>query len=259
MKQKPVSIALAVLLVSGVLAYRVARPFRKPVAHRVSGTRTVDDVLRDLGPAAEARLAPHFVKAGVPFPPSRLALLGFKAEKRLEVWAGVVSSGPSPTESAPTRVGGPSGFDSPWRHIRDYPVLAASGGPGPKLREGDGQVPEGVYRIETLNPQSRYHLSLRLDYPNAFDREQGRRDGRTNLGTDIYIHGGAVSIGCLAMGDEAVEELFVLSARTGLPNIRAILAPSDLRAEPAAADRARAPGWVGDLYDALRAELQPFR
>ena len=232
--------AVALLALAALLFYRFGKPLWKPMAERAVGQRTVETVLRDLGPAAEGRLAPHLAKAGVPLPPARLALLGFKAEKRLEVWAG----------AAP---------DGPWRHVRDYPLLAASGGPGPKLREGDGQVPEGLYRVELLNPRSRYHLSLRLDYPNAFDRERARRDGRPDPGGDIYIHGRSVSIGCLAVGDEAVEELFVLAARTGLPNVRVILAPADFRADPAAAGRLREPAWVGALYAEIRAALGAFR
>ena len=239
MRRKTAVALVALLVAAALLLYRSGKPLWKPMADRATGQRTVETVLRDLGPAAEARMKPHFDKASVPFPPSRLALLGFKAEKRLEVWAGAA--------------------DGPWRHVRDYPVLAASGRPGPKLREGDGRVPEGVYRIELLNPQSRYHLSLRLDYPNAFDRAQAATEGRTSLGGDIYIHGGAVSIGCLAMGDEAVEELFVLAARTGLPNVRVILAPADLRAEGAGGGLVREPGWVGELYDTIQKELQVFR
>jgi hypothetical protein len=240
MKRRTLPVALTLVVMTAVLFYRFGKPLWKPMAEHAGGPRTVETVLRDLGPAAEARLAPHFAKAGVPFPPSRLALLGFKAEKRLEVWVG----------SAP---------DGPWHHVRDYPVLAASGGPGPKLREGDGQVPEGVYRVELLNPKSRYHLSLRLDYPNAFDRAKASQEGRTSLGGDIYIHGGAVSIGCLAMGDAAVEELFVLAARTGLPDVRVILAPADLRTEESAGGLVREPGWAGELYAMIRAELQAFR
>jgi hypothetical protein len=239
MKRRTAVALVALLVAAALLLYRSGKPLWKPMTERATGQRTVETVLRDLGPAAEVRLVPHFAKAGVPFPPPRLALLGFKAEKRLEVWAGVA--------------------DGPWRHVRDYPILAASGRPGPKLREGDGQVPEGLYRVERLNPQSKYHLSLRLDYPNAFDRAKAAQEGRTDLGGDIYLHGGAVSIGCLAMGDEAVEELFVLAVRTGLPNIQVILAPADLRAEGSAGGLVREPGWVGELYAEIRAELQPFR
>jgi hypothetical protein len=105
--------------------------------------------------------------------------------------------------------------DTAARLVHRYPVLAASGALGPKLRQGDLQVPEGVYRVLWLNPNSSYHLSMKLDYPNAFDREHARRDRRTDLGGDIFVHGRAVSIGCVALGDPAIEELFVLAADTG--------------------------------------------
>lgn len=90
-----------------------------------------------------------------------------------------------------------------------YRIAKQSGGPGPKRKEGDRQVPEGFYRIEGLNPKSSYHLSLRLNYPNASDLE--RADPKAP-GSDIYIHGKAVSIGCLAMTDPIIEELYTLVA-----------------------------------------------
>ena len=137
------------------------------------------------------------------------------------------------------------------------PILAASGMAGPKLREGDKQVPEGVYRIELLNPNSRYHLSLRVNYPNAADIEQAGRDGRelSVLGGDIMIHGGAESIGCIAIGDPAVEELFVLVARTGLDNVQLIIAPRDLRQEMPKAGAGDTPRWVAELHEQVRSEM----
>jgi murein L,D-transpeptidase YafK len=138
--------------------------------------------------------------------------------------------------------------------LRSYPVLAASGTAGPKRREGDLQVPEGIYRLTTFNPNSSYHLSVRVDYPNADDRAAARAENRTALGGDIYIHGKAVSIGCLALGDAAIEELYVLLADVGLPQATLILAP---RAEPTA--EPGAPAWITDLYKHLRRELHSVR
>ena len=140
----------------------------------------------------------------------------FKNERRVAVWA---RSGTS------------------WRFIRNYPILAASGHAGPKLRQGDLQVPEGVYRIEHLNPNSSYHLSMKVSYPNAFDRRMAARDGRTRLGGDIFIHGKDVSIGCVALGDRAIEELFTLVAETGHAKVKVIIAPNDLRVAGAAVPR----------------------
>ena len=143
------------------------------------------------------------------------------------------------------------------RFIRSYPSLAASGHAGPKLRQGDYQVPEGVYRIEWLNPNSSYHLSMKVNYPNAFDLRMARRDGRKNLGGDIFIHGRNVSIGCVALGDPAIEELFTLAADTGHQRIRVIIAPNDLRTSGAVL-RETAPLWVAELYRTVAAALAQF-
>ncbi len=73
-----------------------------------------------------------------------------------------------------------------------------------------------------MNPNSAYHLALRLNYPNAYDRELARHERRTNLGGDIMIHGSNLSVGCLAMGDMAAEDLFGMAADTGINNIEVI-------------------------------------
>ena len=90
--------------------------------------------------------------------------------------------------------------------FRSYPICAFSGDPGPKLRTGDGQAPEGFYAVSEgrMNPHSSYHLSFDLGYPNAFDRAHGR------TGSALMVHGNCVSIGCYAMGDEAIEEIWTL-------------------------------------------------
>ncbi len=83
-----------------------------------------------------------FETAKAAWPPSEIGLVAIKDEKILELFA---------------RSDGGA-----WTLIHRYPVLAASGGPGPKLRQGDRQVPEGVYGISFLNPNSRYDVSLRV-------------------------------------------------------------------------------------------------
>jgi hypothetical protein len=100
-------------------------------------------------------------------------------------------------------------------------------------------------------------LSLRVDYPNAADIQQAGRDGRdlSVLGGDIMIHGGAESIGCIAIGDPAVEELFVLVARTGFDNVRLIIAPRDLRQKTPEPGGDVGPSWVAELYEQVRSEM----
>lgn len=194
---------------------------------------TVADRVAQYGYEVRERLEPAFSRAGVAYPPAALTLVVLKNERRLEVYAGEVGAA---------------------KLIKSYPILAASGRLGPKLKEGDYQVPEGVYRIESLNPNSLYHLALRVNYPNDFDREQARADGRTRLGGDIMIHGNRVSIGCVAIGDQAAEELFVLAAKTGLANIRAIFSPVDFRRTSAPMVQGR-PAWTSRLYAGIRGEL----
>lgn len=205
-------------------------PPREPLPGR--GSRSVDDVLHSFGPYALEQLRPYFQQAGVAYPPKEITLVGLKQEKKLELWA---------------KDGNRPGF----RFIRDYPIRAASGKHGPKLRQGDRQVPEGVYRIVRLNPNSNYHLSMRLNYPNEFDRLHANREGRFEPGSDIYIHGDSVSAGCLAMGDAAIEELFVLAAHVGLDNIKVVIAPHDPRAAPLNPNLPDLPDWTAELYSEI--------
>lgn len=118
-----------------------------------------------------------------------------------------------------------------WKAPRIYPMTAFSGTLGPKLREGDGQIPEGIYGIGYLNPNSSYYLSLKVTYPNASDRARAKADGRTNLGGDIMIHGKAVTIGCVPVGDDAIEDIFYLASAVGIKNVSVVIAPYDMRNE----------------------------
>jgi hypothetical protein len=240
------ALAGCVLLLATACAKKTKPPATaaEPPASAASGAppkpaaRTVEDVLRTIGPEAEKRLRAHFAGAGVAYPPKQVHLLAFKDERKLELWA---AAGGVP------------------RRVALYPLTDSSGELGPKLREGDYQIPEGTYRISLLNPNSQYHLSMKLDYPNAFDREQAKRDGRTALGGDIFIHGDEHTIGCLAIGDPAIEELFVLTARIGMERVKTIVAPVDLRHRPAPDLGERALSWVPMLYAQLTRALAPFR
>ena len=116
-----------------------------------------------------------------------------------------------------------------WKAPRKYPMTGFSGELGPKLREGDCQIPEGIYRIEYLNPNSLFHLSLRVSYPNDADKARAKAESRTNLGGDIMIHGGSATVGCIPVGDDAIEEIFYLASAVGLKNISVVIAPYDMR------------------------------
>lgn len=101
----------------------------------------------------------------------------------------------------------------------DYPICIYSGELGPKTREGDKQSPEGFYAVgrEAMNPNSQYHLSFNLGYPNAYDRAHGYS------GSMLMVHGKCVSIGCYAMGDRQIEEIYTLvgsALQRGQPYVR---------------------------------------
>ena len=85
-----------------------------------------------------------------------------------------------------------------------------SGAMGPKRMEGDYQVPEGFYHINEFNPNSNYHLSLGLNYPNSSDRILS---DSLRPGSAIYIHGNCVSTGCIAISDIPIEEVYILSTQ----------------------------------------------
>lgn len=189
-------------------------PLWRPVYTKLTGGRSLEQAIEQYGPDAEARLRPRFKQVDMAFPPDELTLVGIKDEKQLELWARSSDCGQG------------------WVMVHRYPILAASGTAGPKLREGDKQVPEGIYRIESLNPNSSYHLSMKLNYPNAFDLARAEEDGRANPGTNIFIHGKSASVGCLAMDDSAIEELFVLVDRVGIENVSVLLMPNDPLSAP---------------------------
>lgn len=221
-----------------------ALPKRKPESLRQSQSshskwdRRLVARLEEISPAAKRRLRAKFDAAKVHWPPAEIGLVGLKDEKKLELYARQTGE--------------------KWKLVHSYPIKGASGDTGPKLRQGDKQVPEGIYRITFLNPDSKYHVSMRVNYPNAFDKRMAASDGRSKLGGDIMIHGNRVSAGCLAMGDPAAEELFVVAAQTGLENIKLIIAPTDFR-RYGVPDKANGqPKWVPRLYTQVASAMSEF-
>ncbi|MDP6942542.1 MAG: hypothetical protein QF464_00205 [Myxococcota bacterium] len=137
--------------------------------------------------AQGARVHDDFLRAGAAWPPSELFMRAFKHESVLEVWA--------------------AGAEHPGLvRVWSIPLCATSGALGPKRQEGDGQIPEGVYRVNRFNPRSSFHLSLGLDYPNAVDRA---RAGEGDPGSDIFVHGDCVTIGCLTIEDGPIERVYL--------------------------------------------------
>lgn len=117
----------------------------------------------------------------------------FKEEAALELWLQEKSKDKNIT--------------APYRLYKTYPICTFSGTLGPKLMEGDKQAPEGFYSVGAgqMNPWSRHHLSFNLGFPNDYDAALGR------TGSALMIHGGCTSIGCYAMTDELIEEIYLIT------------------------------------------------
>ena len=132
---------------------------------------------------------------GLPYPAAEVFLRVFKRERVLELWA-------RPRET------------NRFMLLKEYPICALTGAVGPKRRQGDHQTPEGFYEIDAFNPSSEYLLSLHVNYPNAADRVLGDRRAP---GGSIYIHGGCKTLGCIAVTDDAIKELYwiAVEARAG--------------------------------------------
>ncbi len=139
-------------------------------------------------PVLERQLGAKHLRLGAP-----VYLRIFKQEAELEVWV---------------RAQPPHDNEGKYILFRTYPICRFSGTLGPKQRTGDNQAPEGFYAVaaKQLNPASRFHLAFNLGYPNAYDRAHGRS------GDALMVHGDCVSIGCYAMGDSGIEEIYTLAA-----------------------------------------------
>lgn len=142
-----------------------------------------------------------------------------------------------------------AGSDGRYKLFKSYPICAWSGALGPKLKEGDNQAPEGFYNIRraSLNPNSRFHLAFNLGFPNAYDRAHDR------TGSALMVHGNCVSIGCYAMTDTAIEEIYTLIVAAfdhGQQQIPVHIFPFRLDAKNQAAHQ-------GSRWQAFWQELQP--
>lgn len=234
-------IVTVVVLLAGMAIWMARHFWGRGGVPLPSQPRSTEQVARGLRETVEPRLKASVQRSGVTWPPKEVTLLAFKEERSLEVWA--------------------RDETGRQRQVVVFPIFGASGVAGPKLREGDMQVPEGIYGIELLNPNSRFHLSLRVNYPNADDMRRARKENRDmgKLGGDIMIHGGDQSIGCLAIGDEAIEELFYLAACMSLNEIELIIAPRDFRRSNDITPPEFSPEWTGELYSQIAKKLGEFQ
>ena len=175
---------IVILLALAVAGWHIASndELMAEVRSRLSGPQRAKAAAVRVQPGLERDLSAKGLHFGDP-----VFIRAFKEEKELELWVRRRDNGK-------------------YELFRTWTIAAQSGTPGPKLAEGDGQVPEGFYAVAkaAMKPNSSYHLAFNIGYPNAYDRHHGR------TGSAIMIHGDRVSIGCLAMTDEKIEEIYTL-------------------------------------------------
>jgi murein L,D-transpeptidase YafK len=154
----------------------------------------------------EQSLTENLHKNGLSADSVHILIVAYKAEKQLEVYAKKQN-------------------EAMYKSIAVYDICASSGGLGPKRKQGDGQVPEGFYKIDRFNPSSNFYLSLGINYPNQSDR---KKSNASNLGGDIFIHGSCVTIGCLPMTDDKIKEIYlyaIFARNNGQSNIPVYIFP----------------------------------
>lgn len=134
-------------------------------------------------------LKEEFQKCGLSYPPQNIFIKIIKDEEVLQLFVKE---------------------NNAYQLFKNYPFCAASGVLGPKRKEGDLQVPEGRYFIDRFNPASNFYLSLGINYPNDEDKKLG---DPKKPGGDIFIHGNCVSIGCVAITDDLIKEVYWLAVQ----------------------------------------------
>ncbi len=135
-------------------------------------------------------LQKQFESKGLTWPAKYLYIRSFKYDGQMEVWV-------------------KNQRKEPYQLFKNYKVCALAGTLGPKRMAGDYQVPEGFYYINEFNPNSNYYLSLGINYPNVSDRILS---DSLRPGGDIYIHGSCVTVGCIPVTDQNIDEIYILAA-----------------------------------------------
>ncbi|MFC4990972.1 L,D-transpeptidase family protein [Rubritalea tangerina] len=210
----PIGRVLLLILLS-TFAYCQIMKHSKPRSNPLSslspeeyadGKLRATDAAQRVTPLLQNQLQEKQLKLGAP-----IFIRIFKQSLELEIWI----------ESSVTQK---------FEHFKTYPIAGMSGALGPKLAEGDRQAPEGFYAVSKrlMNPRSRYHLAFNIGYPNSYDRSLGR------TGSAIMVHGSTVSIGCFAMTDAKIEEIYTLcdaALKHGQPFFRVHCFPFQLTEE----------------------------
>jgi murein L,D-transpeptidase YafK len=172
---------LLIILIASTLIIYQSNSFASSIQNKPLTTEKVENILAKVTPKIKKELTDKGFQLG-----SSIFIRIFKLPAELEVWINK---------------------NKHYELFKTYPICDFSGYPGPKLHEGDWQSPEGFYSVsaDRMNPQSNYHLSFNIGYPNEYDKLLNRS------GSNIMVHGNCSSMGCFAMNDYRIEEIYTLA------------------------------------------------
>ncbi|WP_299899787.1 L,D-transpeptidase family protein [uncultured Aquimarina sp.] len=223
------------LIVIIIVFLKFGRSIYIPLLNKVKGKETVKSRIESIEKDAWNRLEKNLEIAGYKMDyPEEIILVAFKEERILQVYSKDYSG---------------------IKLIKEYPFTAFSGQLGPKLEEGDKQIPEGIYKVEYLNPNSSYYLSVKVSYPNEFDKSKTEFTNISEMGGDIFIHGKSATIGCIPIGDQAIEEVFLLTQKAINNDIKVIISPRDFRIN-SEYPKIEKINWENELYEMIHNELK---
>lgn len=234
MNVKGKTLLILLLIGLGFALLKFGRNMYMPFIVKLKGKETVDSIISKIENDVWERLKNDLNVAGYKMDyPKEIILVALKEEQILEVYSNDYTG---------------------IKRIKRYPFTANSGQLGPKLKEGDRQIPEGIYQVEYLNPNSSYYLSIKVNYPNDFDKSKTEFMNVADMGGDIFIHGKSATIGCIPIGDKAIEEVFLMARKAMNNPIKVIISPRDFRTNPTYPE-IKGIEWENELYDKIHQAL----
>lgn len=159
-----------------------------PLVKKIIGKETLESIEKSIESDVWNRLKINLAAVGYDKGyPSEIIILAFKEEQKLQIYS---------KDSIGIKL------------IKTYPFTSYSGKLGPKLKEGDKQIPEGIYEVEYLNPNSSYYLSIKINYPNSFDRSKSKYTDHSKMGGDIFIHGNQQQLDVYQLETKQLKKFF---------------------------------------------------
>jgi len=172
-------------MASAQTSYKIGTSFSSFIDYQKTFPRPDESFRRK-----EDTLQKQFEEKKLKWPANYIYIRSFKYDSQMEVWV-------------------KNEIKDQFKLFKTYKVCALAGTLGPKRLEGDYQVPEGFYYINEFNPRSQYYLSLGINYPNVSDK---LLSDSLRPGSAIYIHGSCVTVGCIPIMDQQIDELYIIAA-----------------------------------------------